>query len=102
MYYSEEDEAKLLLWWMEWSFLWLRQLDFGSSPLPLITAAQQLVASLHQLGEDRSSAGFLGVIGLGKRSQLSPRYVAARPFQNLLAIVDRPPSIGSPMAQRSG
>ena len=69
--HSAEDEAKLLLWWLELCQLWLRQLDYGAS-LPLcINTVQRLVALLHQLGEDRASTGFFGVIGLGKRSQLS-------------------------------
>ena len=68
---SAEDEAKLLLWWMELSQMWLRQLDYGGSPALCVNTAQRLVAVLHQLGEDRATTGFFGVIGFGKRSQLS-------------------------------
>ncbi|XP_070191920.1 ectopic P granules protein 5 homolog [Littorina saxatilis] len=71
---SAEDEAKLLLWWMEFCEMWLRQLDFGAPVPQYVNAAQRLVVLLHQLGEDRASNGFLGVIGLGKRSSLSLQF----------------------------
>ncbi|XP_076447261.1 ectopic P granules protein 5 homolog [Babylonia areolata] len=71
---SADNEAKLLLWWLEFCHMWLHQLDSGASVPLCIVTVQRLVVLLHQLGEDRSSAGFLGVIGLGKRSQLSPQF----------------------------
>lgn len=71
---SAEDEAKLLLWWHEFLLLWLRQLDYGENVSFAVNAVQRLITVLHQLGEDRATTGFLGVIGFGKRSQLSLQF----------------------------
>ncbi|KAL8604118.1 hypothetical protein ACOMHN_047330 [Nucella lapillus] len=71
---SADNEAKLLLWWLEFCRLWLQQLDAGASVPVCVVAVQRLVALLQQLGEDRATTGFLGVIGFGKRSPLSLQF----------------------------
>src|SRR6218665_531938 len=71
--FSAENESKLLLWWQKIFELGLRQIDFGGDQRPVVRAVLTLVSSLITLGEDKSSTGFLGAIGLGRRSALSPR-----------------------------
>ena len=69
--YSAENEYKLLLWWTRVLELSLRQADMGG---PLVEVKHKLVGftqALWLLGEDKASAGLLGAIGLGRRSQLS-------------------------------
>lgn len=71
--FSAENESKLLLWWQKIFELGLRQIDFGGDPRPVVKALLILVSSLITLGEDKSSTGFLGAIGLGRKSALSLR-----------------------------
>lgn len=74
--FSAENESKLLLWWQKIFELGLRQIDFGGDQRPVVRALLTLVSSLITLGEDKSSTGFLGAIGLGRKSALSLRSVA--------------------------
>lgn len=50
----------------------MRQVYYAKGPLQDLTKQLSFLASyLHSLGEDKSSAGLLGAIGFGKKSQLS-------------------------------
>ena len=71
---SAASEAKLLLWWSKIVQLCLRQVDFGEAHRPVVKVLLAVIPSLVTLGEDKSSAGLLGAIGLGRKSQLSHRY----------------------------
>ncbi|XP_006816561.1 ectopic P granules protein 5 homolog, partial [Saccoglossus kowalevskii] len=68
------NEAKLLLWWSKAIELCLRQVDYGAPHQYVIRTINNLAPALHVLGEDKTSAGLLGAIGLGRRSSLSLRY----------------------------
>ncbi|XP_078718187.1 ectopic P granules protein 5 homolog isoform X2 [Lampetra fluviatilis] len=74
-------EPKLLLWWHKALELLLLQLQHNKK-LPLGEMARvlrSLVSSLTQLAEERVMSGLLGVLGLGHKSPLSPRFrLAAR------------------------
>lgn len=70
-----ENEYKLFLWWSRLLELAVRQADLGG---PLNEVRHKLSAfsqTLWTLGEDKDSSGLLGAIGLGRRSQLSHRFV---------------------------
>ncbi|KAL5014977.1 hypothetical protein ScPMuIL_009247 [Solemya velum] len=71
---SNENEAKLLLWWYKTLSLIMRQLDFSNNQAVCVQLLRKLVNLLHQTGEDRMSGGLLGAIGLGKKSVLNLRY----------------------------
>uniref|UniRef100_S4RB52 Ectopic P-granules 5 autophagy tethering factor n=1 Tax=Petromyzon marinus TaxID=7757 RepID=S4RB52_PETMA len=74
-------EPKLLLWWHKALELLLLQL-LHNKKLPLGEMARvlrSLVSSLTQLAEERVMSGLLGVLRLGHKSPLSPRFrLAAR------------------------
>ncbi len=68
-----ENEGKLLLWFGKILELTLRQLHYGGAPSMIGQTLQTFVSTLSGLGEDKSHAGLLGAIGLGRKSQLSLR-----------------------------
>lgn len=47
-----------------------RQIQFGGKELDIIGILHKFIAQLYTTAEDRSSAGLLGAIGFGKRSDL--------------------------------
>ncbi|KAL3851887.1 hypothetical protein ACJMK2_015584, partial [Sinanodonta woodiana] len=67
-----ENEAKILLWWHKIFLLLVRHIDFGRSLSICVTVLNNFVHIIKVYGEERSSAGLLGVIGLGRKSPLSP------------------------------
>ena len=71
---SSENEGKLLLWWHKLLDMLLRQFRENGSMFLFTDQLNQFITVLHSLGEDRATSGLLGVIGLGKKSQLSCRY----------------------------
>jgi hypothetical protein len=66
-------EAKLFLWWVKCVELLLRQLDFGGDCAVVRQLVTKMLDTVTVQAEDKSSAGLLGVIGLGKKSVFSPR-----------------------------
>lgn len=72
-YCRSENEAKLLLWFGKVLELSLRQLHYGGSSTAVIVTLQAFITALCAMGEDKSHSGLLGAIGLGKKSQLSPK-----------------------------
>jgi len=58
--------------------LCLRQVDFGAEHRCVVKVLLALIPSLQSLGEDKSSAGLLGTIGLGRKSPLSHRLIHVR------------------------
>lgn len=68
---SEDCEPKQLLLWEKVFSLAIRQLDFGANPRSVYRILEDFCATLAVLGEDKSSAGIWGAIGLGKKSMLS-------------------------------
>lgn len=70
-----EFETKVTLLWHKILELSVRQVYYASGPLQDLTKQLSFLASyLHSLGEDKSSAGLLGAIGFGKKSQLSVQF----------------------------
>lgn len=68
-----QNDKKLILLWMKLLELILRQISYGmppSSVAPLLTSLTPLV---FRASEDKASDGLLGILGLGKKSQLSPK-----------------------------
>lgn len=63
------------LLWHKAVDLSIRQIDFGGSQSNVITMLNKLATGMMKFGEDKESSGFLGAIGLGKRSHLSTRSV---------------------------
>ena len=55
--------------------LLIRQIDFGGDQRPVLKSLLAFIPVLSTLGEDKSSGGILGAIGLGKKSTLSARSV---------------------------
>ena len=53
----------------------LKEINFGAPHKVLIKMLNTLISSLHQYGEDRSTGGILGAIGLGKKSPMSQQWV---------------------------
>ncbi|XP_064604344.1 ectopic P granules protein 5 homolog [Liolophura sinensis] len=83
---SSDNEAKIILWIYKFLTLWIRQVDFGTSQSRCADMLQAIVPSLIHLGEDRSSTGLLGAIGLGRKSALSHKIrVFARSMAAFLA-----------------
>ena len=66
-----DNEAKLCLWWGKVIELVLRQIDFGADQNEVTLSLMSFIPSLITFGEDKTSSGILGAIGLGRRSQLS-------------------------------
>jgi len=52
--------------------------DFGAEHRCVVKVLLALIPSLQSLGEDKSSAGLLGTIGLGRKSPLSHRLIHVR------------------------
>ena len=72
VYHRREFETKVTLLWHKILQLSVRQVYYAKGPLQDLTKQLSFLASyLHSLGEDKSSAGLLGAIGFGKKSQLS-------------------------------
>ncbi|XP_078670454.1 ectopic P granules protein 5 homolog isoform X2 [Branchiostoma floridae x Branchiostoma belcheri] len=69
-----DNEAKLLLWWWQVLRICLQQVDRNQPLKVVFCALMNLTSSLATLGEDKSAAGLLGALGLGKRSPLSHRF----------------------------
>nr|XP_058943375.1 ectopic P granules protein 5 homolog [Pocillopora verrucosa] len=70
-----EFETKVTLLWHKILQLSVRQVYYAKGPLQDLTKQLSFLASyLHSLGEDKSSAGLLGAIGFGKKSQLSVQF----------------------------
>ena len=75
-FFRREFEFKLTLLWHKILQLSVRQVYYASGPLnDLAKQLSFLASSLHSLGEDKASSGLLGAIGLGKKSQLSVKWV---------------------------
>ena len=70
---SASSESKLVLWWFKIIELCLRQIDFGAEHRRVLKVLLAIIPALTSLGEDKSSTGLLGAIGLGRRSPLSYR-----------------------------
>ncbi|BFZ08146.1 hypothetical protein BsWGS_11185 [Bradybaena similaris] len=69
---NEEDEAKLILWWHLLLRLSIRQVQYQAKSLTgTINILSRFTNHLNQLAQDRTGKGFLGAIGLGRRSPLS-------------------------------
>ncbi|XP_035829150.1 ectopic P granules protein 5 homolog isoform X2 [Aplysia californica] len=69
---SAEDESKLILWWHMMLFLTQRLVDAPWSSLTgVVNVLSRFSNHLNSLGQDRTSRGFFGVIGLGRKSSLS-------------------------------
>lgn len=72
---SVKEEAKLFLWWHK--ALQLSLLQTEQNDTVLIESVIRILLSIqgrqNQLAEERLMSGILGVIGLGKKSPLSPR-----------------------------
>lgn len=75
-YYSATNETKLLLWWHKMLELCLRQIDFGAEQRRVVKVLLSLIPRLVLHGEDKSSSGLFGAIGLGRKSVLSFRYLS--------------------------
>ncbi|XP_077996830.1 ectopic P granules protein 5 homolog [Glandiceps talaboti] len=71
---SADSESKLLLWWAKVIELCLRQVNFGAPHQYVIRTINNIAPALNTLGEDKTSSGLLGAIGLGRRSNLSLRF----------------------------
>lgn len=69
-----ENEAKLILWWGKVLELTLRQISFNADHQMVLEVLLAFTPALGTLGEDKSSSGLWGAIGLGKKSPLSQRY----------------------------
>eukprot|EP00058_Branchiostoma_floridae_P024956 XP_002610446.1 hypothetical protein BRAFLDRAFT_124263 [Branchiostoma floridae] len=69
-----DNEAKLLLWWWQVLRICLQHVDRNQPLKDVFCALMNLTSSLTTLGEDKSAAGLLGALGLGKRSPLSHRF----------------------------
>lgn len=67
------DEPKLLLLWSKLLHLSCRQVQFCGDVGELVTLLGSLSGMLLRFGEDKASEGLLGVLGLGKKSQYSPK-----------------------------
>ena len=61
----------MFLWWYRALDVTVRLVDFGMPIWTISRSLNNLVPAMSALGEDRSSSGLLGVIGLGRQSQLS-------------------------------
>lgn len=72
-YFSSDNECKLLLWWFKAVDMILRQIDCGRDIANCVMLLRKLTSRVKNFGEDRASAGLLGAIGLGKKSQLSEK-----------------------------
>ncbi|CAG5121709.1 unnamed protein product, partial [Candidula unifasciata] len=69
---NEEDEAKLILWWHLLLRLSVRQVQFQAKSFTgTINILSRFTNHLNQLAQERTGRGFLGAIGLGRRSPLS-------------------------------
>lgn len=73
--FSADSESKLLLWWFKVIDLLLRQIDSGRDMGVVVQLLRKLCSRVKGFGDDRTSAGLLGAIGLGKKSQLSEKWV---------------------------
>lgn len=71
---SMESESKLLLWWHKLLELILRQLDYGTTMTTCVGLLRRYIHALHLQGEDKTTVGLLGAIGLGKKSKLSEEF----------------------------
>ena len=60
----------MLLWWEKLLELSLRQVDYGGDLTKVSQLLNQCAGAMAALGEDKVTTGILGVIGLGKKSQL--------------------------------
>ncbi|CAM4569444.1 unnamed protein product [Caretta caretta] len=86
---SVKEEAKLFLWWHK--ALQLSLLQTEQNDAVLIESVIRILLSIqgrqNQLAEERLMSGILGVIGLGKKSPLSPRFrVVARSMSAFLSV----------------
>uniref|UniRef100_A0A8C3XNI7 Ectopic P-granules autophagy protein 5 homolog n=1 Tax=Chelydra serpentina TaxID=8475 RepID=A0A8C3XNI7_CHESE len=86
---SVKEEAKLFLWWHK--ALQLSLLQTEQNDTILIESVIRILLSIQgrqsQLAEERLMSGILGVIGLGKKSPLSPRFrVVARSMSAFLSV----------------
>ncbi|EMP40142.1 Ectopic P granules protein 5 like protein [Chelonia mydas] len=86
---SVKEEAKLFLWWHK--ALQLSLLQTEQNDTILIESVIRILLSIqgrqNQLAEERLMSGILGVIGLGKKSPLSPRFrVVARSMSAFLSV----------------
>lgn len=68
---SASNEYKLLLLWEKALGLLLRQARMQGSSSDLVNNFTTVVQMLVKIGEDKASEGFLGAIGLGKKSPYS-------------------------------
>ena len=75
MMFRADCESKIPLLWHKAIDLSLRQIDFGGSLSNVVSTLNKLAAGMVKFGEDKESSGFLGAIGLGKRSHLSTKSV---------------------------
>ncbi len=69
------DEPKLLLLWVKIMELVLRQITYGKNIPLLLPHLSSFSSILVTFGGDKASDGFFGVLGLGKKSIYSPKYV---------------------------
>uniref|UniRef100_A0A8C0IPS9 Ectopic P-granules 5 autophagy tethering factor n=1 Tax=Chelonoidis abingdonii TaxID=106734 RepID=A0A8C0IPS9_CHEAB len=86
---SMKEEAKLFLWWHK--ALQLSLLQTEQNDAILIESVIRILLSIqgrqNQLAEERLMSGILGVIGLGKKSPLSPRFrVVSRSMSAFLLV----------------
>ncbi|TFK08050.1 histone H1.0 [Platysternon megacephalum] len=86
---SVKEEAKLFLWWHKGLQLSLLQTEQNDAILieSVIRILLSIQGRQNQLAEERLMSGILGVIGLGKKSPLSPRFrVVARSMSAFLSV----------------
>lgn len=68
---SSSNEYKLLLLWEKALGLLVRQAKLQGSSSDLVNNFSTLAQMFVKIGEDKASEGFLGAIGLGKKSPYS-------------------------------
>ena len=71
-----ETESKVILLWYKILQLLVRQLNYDANLRELGQQVDFLIPYIAHAGEDRDTTGLLGVIGLGRKSPLTPRYVS--------------------------
>ena len=75
-YISNPDtESKVILLWYKILQLLVRQVNYNVNLRDLGQQVDFLIPYISHAGEDRDTTGLLGVIGLGRKSPLTARYV---------------------------
>lgn len=67
----------MILLWYKILQLIVRQVNYDVNLRDLSQQVDFLIPYIVHVGEDRDTTGLLGVIGLGRKSPLSPRFVHA-------------------------